>query len=446
MTDNFEKYVLYHFYGNGRVIIKDGSDYTASFEIYQLNPGNLVGSLFFRKIDSKLGNVIKSAEKFLFDGKTTNGLRISAERCAAYSYTEAVIQENGLSIPLTARFHIHVLRVYKPNQLENIEKEGTALCIEIGVLNYYSTANFLINTEIGEIESYNLLSNDDVNILRNLHIPNNASVLRLKVKGEKTIEATMEKTLRVIDKILELAGFALCTELRWSRYSVFLNEFSDSQFLYYGAESRLPINPDAHYNIEETSIADFLSKSYNNYNDQLNAKYNFKLALKWYLDSMTSRYEVMRFISASTSLESILDSFSPGSESFVPKNEFNDLGEKIKSLIKNEIGSGMTPDDLELMLKRIPDINRRSYRKKAEKLLESLEILDDHTRETLKDIIEVRDGITHRGRFVDPKDSRKAAKMYFELIDILAKVFIRILIPDDDTFYKSRVGLWKVMD
>lgn len=441
MTDNFEKYVLYHLYGNGRVILKDGSDNTASFEIYQLNPGNLVGSLFFTKIDSKLDYVIKSAEKFIFDGKTASGLKISAEKCRAYSYTEPIIQDKDLSIALlTARFHIHVLRVYNPDKLENIEKEGTSLCIEIGVLNYYSTANFLINTEIGEIESYNRLSNDDINILRNLHIPNNTSVLRLKVKGEQTIEATLEKTLRVIDKILELAGFALCTELRWSRYSIFLNEFSDSQFLYYGAESRLPINPDAHYNIEETRIADFLSKSYNNYSDQLNVKYNFTLALKWYLDSMTSRYEVMRFISASTSLESILDSFSPGSESFVPKNEFNELREKIKSLIKNEIGSVITPDDLELMLKRISDINRRSYRKKAEKLLESLGILDDHTRETLKDIIEVRDGITHSGRFVDPEDSRKAARMYFELIDILSKVFIKILVPDDDSFYKNRVG------
>jgi uncharacterized protein YutE (UPF0331/DUF86 family) len=98
------------------------------------------------------------------------------------------------------------------------------------------------------------------------------------------------------------------------------------------------------------------------------------------------------------------------------------------------------------MPKKIPDINRRSYRKKAEGLLDSLGILDNHTREALKEIIEVRDRITHSGRFVDPKDRTRAAKAYFELTSILIKVFLKILVPDDDTFYKQHVGPWKLVE
>ena len=89
------------------------------------------------------------------------------------------------------------------------------------------------------------------------------------------------------------------------------------------------------------------------------------------------------------------------------------------------------------MRQRISDINRRSYRKKAIRLLESLGILDNNTREALKEIIEIRDRITHSGRFFDPQDKTKAAKAYFELITILTKVFLRILVPDDDTFYQQ---------
>lgn len=228
-------------------------------------------------------------------------------------------------------------------------------------------------------------------------------------------------------------------------FRFFLNKF-DSQLVYYVSESRLPINPDTHYNIEESKIADFLSKSYNNYTDQLDTKYDFSIALKWYLDSMGLRYEVMRFISASTSLESILDSFSTESRAVLPKKEFNKLRKKIKPLIENEIGNVTPPDDLESMLKRIPEINRRSYRKKAEKLLESLGILDNHTREVLKEIIEVRDKITHSGRFVDPEDKRKAANMYFELISILTKVFLKILVLDDNTFYQQYGGPTKIIE
>jgi hypothetical protein len=96
------------------------------------------------------------------------------------------------------------------------------------------------------------------------------------------------------------------------------------------------------------------------------------------------------------------------------------------------------PDDLESTLKRIPEINRRSYRKKAEKLLESLGILDNHTREVLKEIIEVRDKITHSGRFVDPEDKKKAANMY--------SLFLKILVPDDNTFYQQYGGPTKIIE
>ena len=239
--------------------------------------------LLFTKIDNKINEVMNFRRPFRFDGETTDGLKISAEQCAAF-FTE--IKQNGsLPVPLIiSRIHTNVLKVYNPNKLENLE-EGTDLCIEIGLLNYYSTAtNFLINTEIGDIRSLNRLSNDDIAIFKNLHISYNTSVLRLKVKGEKNIEATKAKIFKVVDKILELTSFAVCTQLRWSYLSIFLNEFSDS-------------------------IADFLSKSYINYTDQLITKYNFAIALKWYLDSMGLRYEVIRFISASTSLESMAQGY-----------------------------------------------------------------------------------------------------------------------------------------
>lgn len=443
MSNKFRKHVLYEFSGKGKIIFEENASITANFQVYQLNPGNLDGSLFFTTINSKLNNVINFDKTFRLDGGTVKGLKISAEGCGVY--TTNIVQTDNLDYPLiTARFHIGILKVYNVN-LENSENEEATLCIEIGILNYYARTNFLINTEIGEIESSNRLSNDDINIFKNLHIPNNTSVLRLKVKGGNTIEATKEKLFKVVNRILELASFALRVELRWSYYTVFLNEFSDSQFIYYESISRLPVIPNTNYNVEESRIGEFINRSYDNYSDQLNEKYNFTLALKWYLDSMTSRYEVMRFISASTSLESILDSFSTESESVLPKKEFKELRNKLEFLVETEIGNKIPSDDLETMLKRIAEINRRSYRKKAERLLESLGILDDRRREALKEIIEVRDRITHSGRLVDPVDKKKTVKTYLELISILTKVFHKILIPDDNTFYQYAEP-WKLVE
>jgi hypothetical protein len=216
--------------------------------------------------------------------------------------------------------------------------------------------------------------------------------------------------------------------------------------IYYESKSRLPFTPNPHYIIEEHRLTEFLNKSYYNYTELLNKKYNFTLALKWYLDSNALRYEVMKFISASTSLESILDSFSTESEAVLPSAVFKKVRNKIEPIIRNEIGNQIPLEDIGSMLQLIPDINRRSYRKKAVRLLESLGVLDNNTREVLKEIIKVRDRITHSGRFVDPKDRTRAAKAHLELTSILTKVFLKILVPDDDTFYQQFVRPWKLVD
>jgi len=146
----------------------------------------------------------------------------------------------------------------------------------------------------------------------------------------------------------------------------------------------------------------------------------------------------MKYISASTSLESILDAFSTESESVLPKEKFKGLKKEIESMIVAEVGKQLQKDDVESMLRRVPEINRRSYRKKAERLLESLGMLDGRTKELLKDIVTVRDQITHKGRFINEDlDMKKVAQTYLELYGLLTKIFLEILIPEDPTFYQE---------
>lgn len=67
-------------------------------------------------------------------------------------------------------------------------------------------------------------------------------------------------------------------------------------------------NQQSHNNIDDSRLRDFLNMTYNNYDtDLFNKKYT--TALAWYLDSLSLRYDVMRFISASTAFESILQAY-----------------------------------------------------------------------------------------------------------------------------------------
>lgn len=446
MSYEFKKYVLHEFPGNGRIILQDGREYTTTFQIYLLNSGNLVGSLWFTKVDDKLNDVVNLDETFRLDGEGERGLKILAEQCAFYSYS--LRDNDNFPVPLlTAGFIISVLKVYNAQSLENLEKEGTTLCIEVGISNYYSTNNFLVHTEIGEIRSFSYLSQEDIAIFKKMFIPFNTICLQLKVRGEKSFEATKQEIFKVIEKVLDLTSFALTSEHRWSYYKIYQNQFLDSQFMYYESISRLPKLPNSHNNISESRIGDFLNKSYYRYTDQLNTKYNFSLALGWYLDSVSLRYDVMKYISASTALESILDAFSTESELILSKKDFDELRKKIEAIIENEIGEKIPPEDLELMLSHLPNINRRSYRIKAEALLGSLGILDDQTTGLLSNIITVRNEVTHKGKYGrNNLDIEKVAKTYLKLFSLLTRIFFRILVPDDTTFYQEfHNKTWKTL-
>lgn len=151
--------------------------------------------------------------------------------------------------------------------------------------------------------------------------------------------------------------------------------------MYSECVNRLPRLPASHNNINDSRLGEFLRKSYNNYTAEFDTRYNFSLALKWYLDSISLRDDVMRFISASTSFESILDGFSTESGQILPKKEFKELKDVLSATIQNNIGAGTPLEDVETMVNRLADINRRPYRKKAEALLVFLGLRDETTRD-----------------------------------------------------------------
>jgi uncharacterized protein YutE (UPF0331/DUF86 family) len=102
---------------------------------------------------------------------------------------------------------------------------------------------------------------------------------------------------------------------------------------------------------------------------------------------------------------------------------------------------------MDLMVKSLPNINRRHYRTKAEKLLESLGILDNETKSSLNDIISVRNKIAHTGRFRSKiLDKEKVAQTYLKLFSLLTKIFFKILISDEDIFAQEFHNMtWKIL-
>jgi hypothetical protein len=329
MSTNFRKYIHNEFSGKGKITFQDGMSYTANFQIYLCNSGSLVGSVLFTTVDNMLNVELNRNETFIVDGEVENGIKISAEGCVFYSITPKETNNFPISL-LTARFVVGHLKVYDDRKSNNLEKQEVTLCFEFGVLNYYSTTKFLLDTEIGEIQSINILSDEEIAIFKNSFISFISMCLRVKLKRQKSLEDVKQKVFNVIRKVLELTSFGLTTEHRWSYYKIYSDDFSESQFAYSEYINQLPRLPNSHNNIYDSKLQEFLNLSYDNYTDELSRKYNFSLALGWYLDSLSLRYDVMQYISASIAFESILDGFSTENESILPKKDFDQLSKKLK--------------------------------------------------------------------------------------------------------------------
>jgi hypothetical protein len=436
MSSIFESYTRDEFRGIGRIKFRDGRNYGANFQIYLFNSGSLIGSAWINEIDLELNDELNRNEPFELNGVAGNDLKISAERCAIYSIVSG--STNELQIPLiTVRFIVSSLEAYSDEKLKELGEKKADLCFEFGILNYHSATGFTLNTHLGDIHATRTLSEEQVPIFQKSSIPFISAVFTVKVSGQKFSDPLRKGVYNEVERVLQLSSFALTTEQRWSFCKVYVDEFAGSNFLYSECFNRQPKLPDSHNNVDNSRLAEFLTKSYNNYSDELNTKYNFAVVLQWYLDSFSLRNDVFRFISATTALESILDTYSTESGQILTTDQFKDLKNTLATTIRNKLGEQVQQEDIDLIVNRLADINRRSYMKKAESLLKSLGIFNKETKVKLKEIIMVRNSITHSGSFdSENSNDKKVVDTYLNLITLLTRVFLKIL-PADDTFLKE---------
>lgn len=429
MPGVLNRYIFAEFRGKGEMTFRDGTKYGGNFSAYEFVSGNVVGSIFLTKFSTDIDERFINGQVFSLVGQINDSLKISAEGCVMYSLSHN--QDLGTYV---ARFTLNYTKVFDQNKVVELDVSKSDLHFQVGILNFYSLQELSIQTGLGVIQTKNLLSDEELAIVKNAFIPHISTDFITQINNdEKNWEKIKENLMITIQKVLELSSLALATEHTWSYVKIYSGEPSEASFVYSEIKNTLPKIPTSHETIDASRLQDFLNKSYQNYNNEINSKYNFSAALKWYLDSTSLRYDVMKYISASTAFESILDSSVSDEESIIDKKTFKTVVAKLKQILEEELRGKIESHDLGSLLTSLEYINRRSYRSKAKKLLQSLGILDNEAEEALEDIISVRNKITHTGRFrIGVGDEKKVIQTYFKLFRLLTRIFLRILSYDTD--------------
>jgi hypothetical protein len=145
----------------------------------------------------------------------------------------------------------------------------------------------------------------------------------------------------------------------------------------------------------------------------------------------------MQFISASIALETTL-AYSGANESILKNKVFRKLRKDLEKVTKDNLQGKVPSEDIRSVLDSLSNIHRRHYKKKTIELLQSLAIFDTDIEKKLNKIVPVRNKIAHTGRFKALlSNNGSVTESYFELFNLLSKIFFRILVNDVDTFNRE---------
>jgi hypothetical protein len=145
----------------------------------------------------------------------------------------------------------------------------------------------------------------------------------------------------------------------------------------------------------------------------------------------------MQFISASIALETIL-AYSEADQFILDGKTFKKLRKSLAKEINDNLQEQVPKEDILSIVGSLSQLNRRHYKNKVIELLQSLGIFDTGIEKKLSNIIKVRNKITHTGKFKDLSSKDKSVvEAYFELFNILSKIFFRLLVNDLEIYKKE---------
>jgi hypothetical protein len=140
---------------------------TRSLEVQRADLPLLMAIVANQSLEAKLN----MNQTFVLSGLTQEtNFNVIAEGCSFYSITQKEIDQFPYPV-IICGFTIKTVKVSDPIMVKNLNDKETTLCFEFGVLNYYSTSRFSVDTEVGNIHNINLLTDDEIPMFGKSFLP-----------------------------------------------------------------------------------------------------------------------------------------------------------------------------------------------------------------------------------------------------------------------------------
>jgi hypothetical protein len=357
-------------------------------------------------------------------GKTEDGETIIIGEARIASYSSHLAAEITLS-----DIRLHALQFDVKGR--TTMSEGATLTLRFGITNF-RLFRASVQTRFGNLIFANHPQHEE--ILRGIENYKETSLtcfamltLDPSIRYE-TAEGYLNAVKDDMARILTLSSFAQGSFQDWMFCEVF--EETDGQCEMVYAHHRLPRMKPTGLNevIYSYAIAEYLSKTYPSYGDDLDEARGFNYALGWYLESLSAEVIESRFLLAFISLELLVDRFETANnrEFVLDKRDFKQFLKRLQKKAKEILEEmGVECDRRGAIHSGLIGVNRYSTESSLKSMLAHYRIGHKDVISNLNEIISIRNEIVHRG--VAKLDGKTLLDKYVRLMCLIQRTLLSFL-------------------
>jgi len=434
--------------GVGRVQFEDGKNTEARFTAKLLENARFEGELDFPPTFTKQFLELSNGSVFVtfsIEGDVTLDKIVTPtimKDCFVVRWQFTSGEETRLKVDFVSQ------EIVFDERAEQLEPSGE-LVIRFELVNVFQTFRVSVDTVMGELQ---LRHSKDIRDLERMMdsygtpMVTSSATLIVRPDGSRTINDMLNQATGIVQDFLTVTSLAQGTWHTWVAVSVYEREASDGGYVRRYMKIRNPKlkRPSNRGITNMTHSSRFIASAWAGYSREVAQKYNLGLALEWYLEANVGSVIESKFLSATTCLELLMDRYvnETGNEYLLESSEFDLLRGELETRIDQWTqGREEGQKELDALRNKIADLNRRSYVSKAKELLGFWKVTTDDLGVTLRDIVEVRNEITHTGTFSSGDYEGKVIPAYQGLMMIIARIFMSML-RYNGQYYDWARGTW----
>lgn len=367
------------------------------FECSQLFDGNIIGRLEIEeKEHGKYLELLSDFGPYEIEGKTDDGKTVVIDKAYITGHTVHHREEFTLS---NIRFEASQLEA----ESRSLTSKDQSVMLRFGVMNF-KLFRAIVQTKIGKLTFLKPPHHDQ--IVKDIQTHRKAcltSIAQLDLKQDVKCE-TAQKCLNAardeIEKVLNLTSLAQGIYQDWMFCEVSEKVDDKHEIIY--VKHRSPKTKQMGFNevVHFLDMANYLSKTYPSYDDNLDQEKGFKFALEWYLESLGADVVESKFILGFICLELLVNRFekAKGLEFILDERDFGSFLEALKTEARKILGSmGVESEKRAEIYSGLRAANRYSFQNNLKRLLEENRIGYKDIFSDLSEITRIRDEIAHQG-------------------------------------------------